>query len=111
MNEASQSRQLLQSVAAVLAGLLATVIPSIATDAALHATDVFPPVGEPMSNALFVLALSYRIIYGIVGGYVAARLAPGRPMAHALSLGTIGRPMWRSPSAVLELAVGEHYNR
>ena len=39
---------------------------------------------------LFRSALAYRIVYGIVGGYLAARLAPNRPMAHALMLGAVG---------------------
>jgi hypothetical protein len=43
-----------------------------------------------MSDALFVLATAYRIVYGIAGGYVAARLAPDRPMTHALVLGVVG---------------------
>jgi hypothetical protein len=74
----------------VLAGLLVVVIPSVATDAVLHATGVFPAVGEPMSDALFALATAYRIVYGVAGGYVAARVAPDRPMQHALALGGIG---------------------
>ena len=56
----------------------------------LHAAGVFPPVGQPMSNPLFLLAAAYRVVYAVAGGYVAARLAPGRPMAHALALGVVG---------------------
>jgi hypothetical protein len=37
-----------------------------------------------------LLALSYRIVYGILGGYIAARFAPRNPMRHALILGTLG---------------------
>lgn len=32
----------------------------------------------------------YRIPYTVLGGYVAARLAPGRAMKHAMILGVIG---------------------
>jgi hypothetical protein len=39
---------------------------------------------------LNLLALSYRIVITIFGGYVAARLAPGNPMRHALILGIVG---------------------
>jgi hypothetical protein len=35
-------------------------------------------------------ALGYRTAYGVVGGYIAARLAPHSPMRHALVLGVIG---------------------
>jgi hypothetical protein len=79
-----------RTIGAVLAGFFATFILSVATDLVLHATDVFPPWGQPMSNALFVLATVYRTIYTVAGGYITARLAPNRPMGHALSLGVIG---------------------
>jgi hypothetical protein len=75
---------------AVLAGLLFVIITSTATDALLHATGIFPPLGQPMADSLFVLALAYRIIFSIVGGYITARLAPDRSVQHALILGIIG---------------------
>ena len=43
-----------------------------------------------MSNALFLLATVYRTVYAVVGSYVTARLAPDRPMGHALVGGGIG---------------------
>jgi hypothetical protein len=80
----------LRRIGAVFAGLVAVVVPSFSTDLALHAGGIFPPQGQPMSSALFLLATAYRIVYGVAGGYIAARLAPDRPMAHALALGWIG---------------------
>jgi surface polysaccharide O-acyltransferase-like enzyme len=80
----------LQSIGAFFAGLLATVILSIGTDLLLHATDVFPPVGQPMSDNLFVLATLYRTVYSIFGAYLTARIAPAHPMKHALILGAVG---------------------
>jgi surface polysaccharide O-acyltransferase-like enzyme len=77
-------------VGAVLAGLLVVVIITTATDALLHATGIFPSWGQPMSDSLFVLAFAYRIVYGIVGGYITARLAPDKPVKHAIVLGAIG---------------------
>jgi hypothetical protein len=70
--------------------LLAIFVLSTATDVALHATGVYPPWGVRMSDALFLLALAYRIVYGVAGCYIAARLAPDRPMLHALVLGAVG---------------------
>jgi hypothetical protein len=81
---------ILRSIGAVLAGFFATFILSIATDLVLHAVGVFPPWGQSMSDALFVLAMFYRTIYTLGGGYVTARLAPNKPMSHALILGVIG---------------------
>jgi hypothetical protein len=43
-----------------------------------------------MADALFLLATAYRIVYGVAGSYLAARLAPDRPMQHALALGVVG---------------------
>jgi hypothetical protein len=83
-------RRTLRSIGALLAGLVTVVVLSTVTDQVLHATGVFPPPGQAMSNALFLLATAYRIVYGAAGGYVAARLAPGRPTAHAVVLGALG---------------------
>ena len=74
----------------MLAGFFATFIFSVATDVVLHATGVFPAWGRPMSTALFALATAYRTIYTVAGGYITARLAPDRPMAHVWALGIIG---------------------
>jgi hypothetical protein len=47
-------------------------------------------MGQRMSDALFVLATAYRIVYAIVASYIIARLAPNRPMQHALVGGALG---------------------
>jgi len=39
---------------------------------------------------MLVLALAYRSIYAVAGGYVTAMLAPNRPMRLAIILGIIG---------------------
>ncbi len=90
MSETHGPRRVLRSIGAVLAGFLAVVILSLGTDVVLHATAVFPPWGQPMSDALFLLATAYRIIYGAAGSYITARLAPDRPMKHALAGGVVG---------------------
>jgi hypothetical protein len=83
-------RRLGRSIAAVLAGFLTVVVLSTAVDAVLHAVQVFPPLGERMSDALFWLATAYRCVFAVLGGYVSARLAPHTPGRHALVLGCIG---------------------
>jgi hypothetical protein len=90
MSETPGNRRLLRSIGAVLAGVLAVIVLSLGTDVVLHATGIYPPWFQPMADALWVLALAYRIVYGMAGGYIAARLAPSRPMAHALVLGAVG---------------------
>ena len=79
-----------RSVLAVLAGFVVIFVLSLGTDGILHATGVYPPWGQTMSDSLFGLATAYRIVYGILGCWVAARLAPDKPMKHAMILGVIG---------------------
>lgn len=90
MSAINRPRPTLRSVGAVLAGVLAIILLSTATDVVLHATGVFPPWGQPMSDALFLLATAYRTIYAVAGSYITARLAPRQPMLHALALGVVG---------------------
>jgi len=80
----------MRRVGAVLAGLLFVIIITTLTDLVMHWSGIFPALGMVMSDSLFVLALAYRIIYGIAGGYITARLAPDKPALHALVLGSIG---------------------
>jgi hypothetical protein len=80
-----------RSVFAVFLGFIAVVILSLGTDQALHVLNVYPPWGQPMWDpGLNALALAYRIVFTIIGGYIAARFAPYAPMRHALALGVIG---------------------
>jgi hypothetical protein len=79
-----------RSVAAVAAGFFATALLSLGTDVVLHATGVFPPWGQAMSDGLYVLATIYRVVYTLLGGYLTAALAPRRQMSHVVTLGAIG---------------------
>jgi hypothetical protein len=113
MSNTQRPRRTLRSIGAVLAGFLAIAVFSIATDTILHLIDVYPPFGQTMSGALFLLALSYRIVYGIAGCYIAAWLAPDRPLRHAVILGAVGVvlstagavAMWDAGPAWYSLAV------
>ncbi len=90
MNEPPPSNRVLRRIGALFAGLLVVVVPSIATDAVLHATGVFRPEGQLTPDPVWLLATAYRLAYGIAGCYVAARLAPDRPMRHAVGLSLVG---------------------
>ena len=85
----------LRSAGAVLAGLATNAVLASATDMLLVATAVFPSLrdfGNPasFSDSMLALALAYRTLYGVLGCYITARLAPVRPMAHAVALGCVG---------------------
>lgn len=44
----------------------------------------------PDSKAVVTLIIAYRTIYNALGAYIVARLAPKRPMLHAVILGGLG---------------------
>ncbi|HEV2397807.1 MAG TPA: hypothetical protein VGS27_12750 [Candidatus Sulfotelmatobacter sp.] len=90
VSESVRPKQTGRSVWAVVAGFLAVVILSIGTDLVLAKIGVFPELGQRMSDQLFVLATTYRTIYAVFGSYVTARLAPNRPMWHAIVGAVIG---------------------
>jgi hypothetical protein len=80
-----------RSIIAVVAGFVAVAGLSLGTDQILHVLQVYPPWGEPMyETGLNALALSYRIVYTLVGGWLTARLAPRAPMRHVMVLALIG---------------------
>jgi hypothetical protein len=86
------NKNTLKSIGAVLAGMLAGIILTIVTDIVLHAVGVFPPWGNSMVgfDGPLLLATVYRTVYGVLASYIIARLAPDRPMQHALVGGFIG---------------------
>jgi len=84
------SKKILRSIGAVAAGAGVGIVLSLGTDEVLHATGVFPPWGQAMPDALFGLATAYRTVYSVAASYLTARLAPSRPMAHALTGGLLG---------------------
>jgi hypothetical protein len=90
MSETNRPRHIGRSIGAVVAGFVAVVILSLGTDVVLHATGVFPPLGQLVSDALLLLATVYRTAFAIAGCYLTARLAPDWPMRHAMVGGVIG---------------------
>jgi hypothetical protein len=99
-------RQLLHSMGAVLLGFVFVFAVSLGTDQILHVLNVFPPWGEPMNETSDnLLALSYRIVYGIAGSYIMARFAPYAPMLHAMIGGIIGFVL-SSMGAIAAISIG-----
>lgn len=82
----------MKSIGALLAGFVTIFVLSVATDALLESTGILPPVTHPEAYTAWMLwlVLLYRCVYAIGGFYLTARLAPNRPMRHALILGIIG---------------------
>jgi FtsH-binding integral membrane protein len=92
MNQSQDQRHIGRSIVAILAGFVLVFVLSLGTDEILHLAGVFPPWGASMIgyDGALLLATVYRILFGVIGSYVTARLAPDRPMQHALLGGVIG---------------------
>ena len=79
-----------KSIWAVIAGVLVIIVVTTLVDIAMHTIGVFPPMDQPIDDALALLATSYRIVITIGGAFLTARLAPDKPMKHAIILGIVG---------------------
>ena len=79
-----------KSIGAVVVGVLIIIVVTTLVDIVLHAAGVFPAMGKPINDVLALLATSYRIVISIGGAWLTARLAPDKPMKHALILGYVG---------------------
>jgi hypothetical protein len=79
-----------KSIWAVVAGVLVIIVVTTLVDIVLHLAHVFPPMDQPINDSLALLATSYRIVISVGGAWLTARLAPDKPMKHALILGVVG---------------------
>lgn len=79
---------ILRSILAVVAGIVVVVVLSEGTDWLIDKLGYSFSVPDP--TRMFALALFYRSVYAVAGGYVTARLAPSSPVMHAVILGLIG---------------------
>jgi len=108
---------LVRSILAIVTGFLVIGLLAFGTGAALTAAGVFPAATQPVTDiGLLLLETAFVGVYAIFGCWLAAFLAPARPMRHALILGALGlafnlamaagtwelRPTW---SIVLNLAL------
>lgn len=84
-------KETLKSIGAVAAGFATLVILSMITDIVLEKTGIMktqPFVENPVW--LIVVIILYRTVFNTFGCYLTARIAPNKPMKHAIILGTIG---------------------
>src|SRR5574341_467397 len=84
------NKTMLKSIGAVLAGFIFIVITHTATDASLEGAGVLPKGNLFVGTGLILLVIGYRAVFSFIGCYLTAKLAPHKPMKHALILGLIG---------------------
>ena len=80
-----------RSIVAIVVGFVVIALLSVGTDHALRA--LLPGYfvgGRTDSVMVLVLVLLYVGFYATFGCWLAARLAPNRPMRHAIVLGLLG---------------------
>jgi hypothetical protein len=99
-----------RSVWAIVAGFLAVVVLSNGTDIGLVKLGIFPPLGQWKADRPFVWATIYRTVDGIIGSYITARLAPQRPMWHAMIGAIIGMILGAAAAAATwNKDIGPHW--
>lgn len=83
---------MLRSIGAIVSGFVLIAALSFGGDFVLRAAvpGAFDAAGAVGSTPVLVAILAYVAVFAVFGCYVAARLAPSRPMAHALVLGALG---------------------
>lgn len=93
----------------ILAVFLGVVVNFLATplDGVLHAVGYFSSAATSLTHEQAGVAISYRLFLAILGGAVTARLAPRRPMGHAMILAAVGT-VFSTAGAVVMLGV-KHY--
>ena len=83
---------MLRSIGAIVAGFLFIGALSFGTDLVMK--DVFASSfdanGATRDLSMLLLMSAYVAVFAIAGCYLTARLAPNRPMRHALILGALG---------------------
>jgi hypothetical protein len=82
---------ILKRIGAVLAGFILIGFLGFFTDTILQSLGILPiPTEQKFEPQHSLLALSYHLLFVLLGGFVTARLAPDRPIAHAFALGILG---------------------
>lgn len=87
------NKQNLQSIKAIAAGFVFVVIISLITDFVLETTDIMKRPFDLNSDGFVVFVVLYRSLYGTIGSYLTAKLAPVKPMKHSMIGGVIGFAM------------------
>jgi hypothetical protein len=83
---------MMRSVLAVVAGFVFIAAFAIGTDALVRSVvpGAFDATGRTDSVPLLLFTICYVGVWAVAGCWLTARLAPNRPMRHAMILGVLG---------------------
>jgi membrane glycosyltransferase len=81
---------IVRSILAIVVGFLFIGALAGGTGAILSSAGILPAGGLMTDPALVLLEAAYVAVFAIAGCWLAAWLAPNRPMRHALILGFLG---------------------
>lgn len=87
---AAAPRNIGRSLLAVAGGFIVVAVLSTGADQVCRAAGLYPSAGRPMSDALWMLAWGYRLLFQAIGGGLTARWAPRHPLRHVWIQGWIG---------------------
>src|SRR5258706_11580901 len=81
-----------KTVVAIIAGFVTVFILSVVTDFILESIHFFPGANHPEANVwwMLLIALIYRSVYAVLGGYLTALLSPKKAMRNVWILACIG---------------------
>lgn len=85
-------KNILKSIGSIIVGFVVVAVLSVITDAVLEGLHFFPGVNHPEAYVwwMLLIALLYRSVYAVVGGYITALLSPAKEMRNVIILGIIG---------------------
>ena len=80
-----------RSIVAVAAGFFASTVMSLGGDIAFRrmSPEAFDSEGHARTDGALFTMMGYEALFVFIAGYVTARLAIRRPLAHALVMGAI----------------------
>jgi hypothetical protein len=82
---------ILKRIGSVLAGFFLIALLGFLTDTILQQAGILPiPSEQKFETRHALLALSYHLVFVVIGCFIAARIAPDHPVAHAVAIGILG---------------------
>ncbi len=85
------NKSIFKSIGAILAGFALGATLSVATDFLFDKLGIMSMDNfKETSTIIIFIVIFYRFIFNVIGCYLAAKLAPNKPMRHVIIMGVIG---------------------